>query len=72
MRRGAGASARSSFSRPMDPLEEIEVTVRVNARPVPAPPFPVGPADVINAMWEPVDPEIRPIAGPVTRHALRR
>jgi len=72
VRRGAGASVRSSFSRPVDPLEEIEVTVRVNARPAPAPPFPVGPADVINAVWEPVDPEIRRVAGPVTRHALRR
>jgi len=63
VRRGAAASVRSSFSRPVDPLEGIEVTVRVNAQHARDTTIPVRPPDIINAVWEPVDPAHLTFAG---------
>ena len=42
-----------------DPVEGIEVTVRVNTQRSFAPAAPVGSTDIVNAVWEPLTPESR-------------
>ena len=42
-----------------DPVDGIEVTVRVNTQRGIAAAAPVGATDIVNAVWEPLTPEYR-------------
>ena len=56
-RRAAPPAAGPVRTPVPNPLDGIEVTVRVNAQRAPGTPF--VPADIINAVWEHVDPVTR-------------
>jgi hypothetical protein len=57
-RLGAGVFTRQSSESPLNVMDEIEVTVRVNTQRTSAAARPVGSQDIVNAEWEPVYPEI--------------
>jgi hypothetical protein len=57
MDESAGRTVR--IAPPRDALDEIEVTVRVNKKRGFAAAAPVGSTEVVNAVWEPLTPEVR-------------
>jgi len=58
-RRSAATAARPSFPARLPDLDGIEVTVRVDRQRSYGIAAPVGSPDIINAVWEPVDQDIR-------------
>ena len=53
-RRSTGAQVRASRSAVVEPPDGIEVTVRVSTQHAPLA-APAGAAEVVNAVWEPVE-----------------
>ncbi len=71
-RLGAGVFTRQSFASPLNVMDGIEVTVRVNTQRTSAAARPVGSQDIVNAEWEPVYPEITRARRLASSRAYRR
>jgi len=70
--RSSGVFARPSSASPLNVMEGIEVTVRVNTQRTSGASRPVASPDVVNAEWEPVSSEIAPAGRPTLPRIVRR
>ena len=71
-RLGVGVFTQQLSASPLNVMDGIEVTVRVNTQRTSAAVHPVGSQDIVSAEWEPVYPEISRARRLVSSRAARR
>ena len=69
---GAGIFSRQSSASPLNEMNGIEVTVRVNAQRTTDASSPVVSQDIVNAEWEPVYPDMDRVRRLASSGAARR